>query len=76
VRLLQVRPGDLIENESEAYEMMATSTSGALFGSDQTSRLQVAHCMAALIDTPALWHQWKGQQPVLKDLSEARATST
>ncbi len=68
----QVRPGDLIENEcAEAYDMLATSTSGALFGSDQTSRLQVAHCMAALVSDRALWDKWKGQQPVLKDVAEA-----
>jgi len=62
-----VRPGDLIENESTQYEVHPSPLGGVLFGDGQTSRFQVAHFMARLIDDQALWSKWKGRTPVPYD---------
>jgi nucleoside-diphosphate-sugar epimerase len=62
-----VRPGDLIENESTQYEVHPSPLGGVLFGDGQTSRFQVAHLMAQLIDDQTLWSKWKGRTPVPYD---------
>lgn len=63
-----VRPGGLIDTEVVTdYEMHASPTRSAIFNAGKTSRIHVAHFMAALATDDALWQAWRGQMPVLYD---------
>eukprot|EP00760_Papus_ankaliazontas_P017053 PhM_4_TR17012/c0_g1_i1/m.96668 len=62
-----VRPDGLIDepNASE-YVVHASPTRDCLFNSGKTSRVNVAHFMAALaMDSSSLWLAWKGRMPVI-----------
>ncbi len=37
----------------------------ALFDPGKTSRINVGHFIATLIDDHTLWNEWKGQMPVI-----------
>jgi nucleoside-diphosphate-sugar epimerase len=59
-----VRPASLIdETEVVAYELHPSPTQSAIFGSGQTSRINVGHFMADLITDNDIWQQWKWQMP-------------
>ncbi len=61
-----VRPDNLInEDEVSEYEVHASPTRSAIFDAGKTSRINVAHFMAALITDDDTWNKWKGQMPVI-----------
>jgi len=61
-----VRPDSLIdEDEVTAYEVYPSLMQSAIFGSDKTSRINVAHFMAELITNEETWRVWRGQMPVI-----------
>ena len=66
-----VRPDSLIdEEEVSAYELHPSPIRSALFDPGKTSRINVGHFMAELISDDAKWNEWKGQMPVLYNLSQ------
>lgn len=61
-----VRPDNLIdEDEVTAYDVYPSPLRSAIFGSGQTSRINVGHFMADLITEDDIWQQWQGQLPVI-----------
>ena len=61
-----VRPDNLIdEDEVTAYDVYPSPLRSAIFGSGQTSRINVGHFMADLITVDDIWQQWQGQLPVI-----------
>jgi len=61
-----VRPDGLIdEDEVTAYELHPSPIRSAIFDSGQTSRINVGHFMADLINDDVIWQSWKGQMPVI-----------
>ena len=61
-----VRPDDLIDEEDVTdYEVHPSPTRSAIFDAGVTSRINVAHFMADLINDKAMWDRWKGQMPVI-----------
>ena len=66
VEWVAVRPDNLThENTVTAYELHASPIRSALFNAGQTSRINVGHFMANLVVDQELWHEWKGQMPVI-----------
>lgn len=66
VEWVAVRPDNLVdEGEVTPYGIYPSPIHSAMFGSGSTSRINVADFMARLITEDGLWHQWKGQMPVL-----------
>ncbi len=66
-----VRPDSLIdEDEVTPYEVYPSPIRSGVFDPGQTSRINVAHFMAALITEDAVWQQWKGQMPVIYNKAE------
>jgi putative NADH-flavin reductase len=67
-----VRPDNLItESEVTEYEVHASPIRGVIFNSGRTSRINVAHFMAALITDDAVWSEWKGRMPVIYNTGRA-----
>lgn len=61
-----VRPDGLIdEAEVSDYEIYPSPIRSAIFNPGQTSRINVAHFMAELVEKDDLWNQWKGKMPVI-----------
>ena len=61
-----VRPDGLIdESEVTAFQLHASPTRNAIFDAGSTSRINVAHFMASLVDDPELWATWCGRMPVI-----------
>lgn len=61
-----VRPDSLItEERSTDYTLHPSPTRDAIFNAGTTSRNNVAHFMADLVDSGELWQQWRGQMPVI-----------
>ncbi|MBR9920817.1 MAG: SDR family oxidoreductase [Bacteroidetes bacterium] len=61
-----VRPDTLtIEEEVSTYKTHASPIRSAIFNAGKTSRINVAHFMASLINDKQLWAKWKGQMPVV-----------
>ncbi len=61
-----VRPDTLThEDEVTAYDVHPSPIRSAIFNSGRTSRINVAHFMAALISDREQWHTWRGQMPVI-----------
>ena len=61
-----VRPDNLIdEDEVTPYDVYPSPLRSAIFGSGQTSRINVGHFMADLITADDTWHKWRGQMPVI-----------
>lgn len=66
IQWVAVRPDGLIdETEVSGYDLHPSPTRSAIFDSGQTSRVNVGHFMASLVDEDALWSEWKGQMPVI-----------
>lgn len=68
-----VRPDGLIDEiEVTEYDIHKSPTRSAIFDAGTTSRINVAHFMANLIDSSNIWKMWQGQMPVIynKALSE------
>ncbi|MEZ4661835.1 MAG: NAD(P)-binding oxidoreductase [Caldilineaceae bacterium] len=65
-----VRPDGLTNEEAvTAYDIFPSPIVSAIFGSGQTSRINVGHFMAELISNDECWQQWKGQMPVIYNRS-------
>lgn len=47
------------------YDLHPSPVRDPIFNSGKTSRINVAHFMAELITSDALWQNWKGQMPVI-----------
>ncbi|MFK7875685.1 MAG: NAD(P)-dependent oxidoreductase [Paracoccaceae bacterium] len=61
-----VRPDGLIdETEVTDYDIHRSPTRSAIFDAGSTSRINVAHFMAKLIDSDSTWKMWRGQMPVI-----------
>lgn len=61
-----VRPDGLIDQDVVTeYSLHPSPIRSAVFNAGQTSRINVAHFMAELIDNDAVWAEWKGQMPVI-----------
>ena len=61
-----IRPDSLIdETVASEYNSFLSPTRSAIFNAGQTSRINVAYFMSALISNDTLWKQWKGKMPVL-----------
>lgn len=61
-----VRPDTLVnENSATEYDVHPSPTRSAIFNAGKTSRINVAHFMAALIAEGDTWSKWKGKMPVV-----------
>lgn len=61
-----VRPDNLIdEKEVTIYEVHQSPIRSAIFNAGKTSRINVGHFMANLINDNDLWNKWEGQMPVI-----------
>jgi nucleoside-diphosphate-sugar epimerase len=61
-----VRPDGLVdEAEVSPYTLHPSPTRSAIFDAGTTSRINVAHFMAALATDDDLWNTWKGRMPVI-----------
>jgi len=61
-----VRPDSLLdEDQVSEYDLHPSPTRSAIFDAGETSRINVAHFMADLLTADQLWHQWRGQMPVI-----------
>ena len=64
VEWCSVRPGSLIDAEVSAYDIAESPSPGA-FSGDTTTRSNVAHFMAELIEDAVLWNTWRFRMPVV-----------
>lgn len=61
-----VRPDGLIDDtEVTDYQIHKSPTRSAIFDAGTTSRINVAHFMANLINADTAWNKWQGQMPVI-----------
>lgn len=61
-----VRPDGLIDEiQVTEYDIHKSPTRSAIFDAGTTSRINVAHFMANLIDSSNNWKMWQGQMPVI-----------
>lgn len=61
-----VRPDTLIDESRRGdYQVVPAPTRSAIFNPGKTSRINVAHFMAALISDDSLWGRWQGCMPVI-----------
>jgi len=65
-----VRPDSLIDADVSAYDIEASPTTG-IFTGRPTTRSNVAHFMAELIDDAELWSKWKFKMPVIMNADDA-----
>lgn len=67
-----VRPDSLVdEADVTPYEVHPSPTRSAIFNAGKTSRVNVAHFMAALIDEAEAWREWNGRMPVIYNVNVA-----
>ncbi len=61
-----VRPDTLLHrDEVTPYELHPSPVRSAIFHAGETSRINVAHFMAALMTEDGVWAEWKGRMPVI-----------
>ena len=66
IQWVAVRPDALIDEDAvTAYDLHPSPTRCPVFHPGKTSRINVAHFMAELIDDDATWTRWQGQMPVI-----------
>lgn len=66
VEWVAVRPDTLIdEHQVSAYEAVRTFTRSPVFDAGKTSRINVAHFMASLLEDEELWERWRFKTPVI-----------
>ena len=68
IQWVVARPDTLIDKpEVTPYVAVASPTRSAIFDPGKTSRINVAHFMAELVNSDRLWAEWQGQMPVIYD---------
>ena len=71
IEWVAVRPDGLIDEDAVTeYTLHPSPIRSPIFDAGQTSRVNVGHFMAELIDNDALWQAWKGQMPVIYNKGE------
>lgn len=61
-----VRPDELVDDtEVTDYQIFKSPTRSAIFDAGTTSRINVAHFMATLINADKIWKTWRGKMPVI-----------
>lgn len=58
------------EDEVTDYAIHPSPIRSAIFDAGKTSRINVGHFMANLINDDDLWNKWKGQMPVIIKLNQ------
>lgn len=67
-----VRPDSLInEDHPSIFQVHPSPTRSAIFNPGKTSRINVARFMADLITDETTWNKWKGQMPVIYNVSSS-----
>lgn len=67
-----VRPDGLVDaTEVTEYEVCVSPTRSAIFDAGTTSRINVAHFMAELINSNGTWDIWQGKMPVIYNSASA-----
>lgn len=67
-----VRPDGLIDDtEVTDYKIFVSPIRSAIFDAGTTSRINVAHFMAKLINTDNTWNMWQGKMPVIYNSTSA-----
>lgn len=67
-----VRPDTLVDRAQVSdYVVHPSPTRSPIFDPGRTSRINVAHFMAELIEDSGLWAQWQGRMPVIYDVGAA-----
>jgi nucleoside-diphosphate-sugar epimerase len=65
-----VRPDSLTNETSVSeYKNYESPIRSAIFNSGKTSRINVAHFIAQLIDNSDIWNKWKSKMPVIYNTS-------
>ena len=68
-----VRPDGLIDKtEVTDYDIHKLPTRSAIFDAGTTSRINVAHFMAKLIESDSTWEMWRGKMPVIYNKAAAQ----
>ena len=66
VEWVAVRPDGLTDEDAVTdYRLFPSPIRSPIFNPGKTSRINVAHFMAELIDNDALWQEWQGQMPAV-----------
>ena len=61
-----VRPDTLVNEDAVTpYDVHPSPIRSPVFDPGRTSRANVAHFMAELIDNPETWSRWAGRMPVM-----------
>lgn len=67
-----IRPDSLTNaDDSSPYETRVSPTRSPIFNSGESSRINVAHFMEALLSDASLWARWRHEMPVLYNTSRA-----
>lgn len=67
-----VRPDGLTDDtEVTDYTILESPTRSAIFDAGKTSRINVAHFMAKLINSDRTWNIWQGRMPVIYNSASA-----
>jgi NAD(P)-dependent dehydrogenase (short-subunit alcohol dehydrogenase family) len=70
IEWVAVRPDSLTdEDEVTNYEIYPSPTRSAIFDAGSTSRINVGNFMARLISDRNIWEKWKGQMPVIYNVT-------
>ena len=76
IEWVAVRPDGLIDEDAVSdYTLHPSPTRSAIFDPGKTSRINVAHFMADLIENPDTWQEWKGRMPVIYNVEAIRNPS-
>ncbi len=71
IEWVAVRPDGLIDEDTVTeYSVHPSPLRSPIFDAGQTSRINVGHFMAELIDDQTIWQAWKGQMPVIYNKGE------
>ncbi len=70
IEWVAVRPDNLVdEDKVTEYEVHPSPIRNPIFDAGSTSRINVGHFMARLITETDTWNRWKGQMPVIYNVS-------
>lgn len=70
IEWVAVRPDNLVDDaQVSKYEIHPSPTRSAIFDAGTTSRVNVGHFMADLITENDTWVRWKGQMPVIYNIT-------